>query len=145
MDIKIAPIVLSFGIVITLFQVFNYDMVSEVDWVSAFSEGTIALTVLAGVFLVSKLRSETKVFGFLMGGFILLFIALLTDTLDEIYTSPDWVSTIFEDIFQLVGFILVVVGLFFWLRLNSQMQFDLVQLATIDPLTGCLNRRSFGE
>ncbi|MCP3687721.1 MAG: GGDEF domain-containing protein [Gammaproteobacteria bacterium] len=25
------------------------------------------------------------------------------------------------------------------------MQFDLVQLATIDPLTGCLNRRSFGE
>ena len=40
-----------------------------------------------------------------------LFIAMLTDTLDEVLSHPDVLTLLFEDVFQITGYIFIMIGL----------------------------------
>jgi len=78
-------------------------------------------------------------------GFSLLFISLLTDTSDEVFEHPGIITTVMEDIFQVLGFLLVFIGLRKWMQYNDKQNEDLITLATTDELTGLYIRRYFLE
>ena len=74
-----------------------------------------------------------------------LFLSLLTDTSDEVFEHPAIITTIFEDMFQVLGFLLVFIGLRKWMQFNDKQNTELVILATTDELTGLYIRRYFLE
>ncbi|MEH6345334.1 MAG: GGDEF domain-containing protein [Bermanella sp.] len=73
----------------------------------------------------------------------MLFISLLTDTSDEVFEHPYLLTTILEDIMQVLGFIVVFIGLKKWMKYNDRQNEELITLATTDELTGLYVRRFF--
>jgi len=130
---------------ITFYHSYFFEKVRPIDFYSVVAEGFITSIILYFIFIIQN-RLESKVIDRLLTyGFSLLFIALWTDTLDEVYDTPAIITTIFEDVFQLCGFILIVAGLSLWLKLNTRVMLQLKDLANTDSLTGLLNRRAFSE
>lgn len=122
----------------------NYSMVDEpIDWVSVLSEGLIASMPALGLLIIANLRSQLKVFWPLFIGLGLMFLALTTDTLDEFVDIPSAINNLVEGGVQVVGFLLVLIGLFNWVRLNKMLTDQLIGQAATDPLTGIANRRAF--
>ncbi len=109
-------------------------------------EGFLSAMALGGTFLVSKLRNENlPSFRMLLLGLFLLSIAMMTDTLDEILDISYLFSLIFEGLFQVMGFIILLLGLNRWLTWNDLQNTELEKMATTDYLTGTVNRRHFME
>lgn len=63
--------------------------------------------------------------------------------LDEFLVQPSIITVIFEDLFQIIGFLLVIIGLWLWTNYNEHLTSELSRLATTDDLTGAYNRRQF--
>ena len=137
--------VLLTAILLILYQIFNYPKTIEIDFYSVFAEGFTALCILSAIFILRNSLQNKHIYLFLMPGFYLLFISLVTDTLDEIYEPPLLVTTVFEDIFQIAGFILIIIGIYAWAKHNAKIICSLDELARTDGLTHLLNRRSFLE
>ncbi|NTS76261.1 GGDEF domain-containing protein [Catenovulum sp. SM1970] len=125
------------------FYYWRFPLVANIDWYSFALEFIMALTILA---CVHFLRLDKKTYTsnqFLYVGFSLLFTALLADTLDEIFLPSALVTILLEKLFQITGFIVVLLGIRLWLINQKQQKKSLVELATTDPLTGCFTRRYF--
>ena len=131
--------------VFTVYQFRNYEPVAAVELSSALSEALIALLALAGLLLVQVLQDVKRMYRALLVGFTALFVSLLTDVLDEFLEQPDLVTTIFEDLLQITGYALIIVGIWFWILHNNEMTAKLKRLATTDHLTSASNRRQFEE
>lgn len=109
------------------------------------SEALIALLTLVALFIIQHIRELKRIYVFFVIGFTALFISLLTDVVDEFLQQPDYITTAFEDLFQVVGYVLIVIGIWKWIVHNKHMTNSLQRLATTDDLTGAYNRRWFGE
>lgn len=131
--------------VYTAYQAFNFPEVIDVDFFSLLTEGIIALIVLTSIIILQNIRADKKIYNYLMLGFAFLFIAIWTDTLDELFEPPKLLTTIFEDLFQVIGFVLIIVGIYTWVKHNNKITQQLYELSRTDSLTGLLNRRSFLE
>ncbi|MBL4613462.1 MAG: GGDEF domain-containing protein [Magnetovibrio sp.] len=127
------------------YQFLNFEARGEYELFSLLSEGLIALMSLTGIFVIQRLRNARAVYAPLMAGFTLLFFSLITDTLDEVLVPPDIVTTTFEDLFQVLGYLSVVFGLWRWVSFNQCRNEQLSLLASTDYLTGAYNRRHFGD
>ena len=118
--------------------------VEEIDHASAVFEGMLALLPAIGLFFIIGLREDhPKSFWMLFLGMSALTLALTTDTLDEFVEMPDSYNFVFEGLFQVVGFGLLIFGLRSWLQWNDALNLKLNELATTDYLTGAANRRHF--
>lgn len=137
--------VLAMATLFSLYQFDHFDMVGSHEISSILAEGFVMLLVLAGVFVVQHLRDTKSVYYSLMTGFSALFVSMLTDTLDEILQQPRFITLIFEDLLQIIGYLFVVIGLWRWTTHNQNLRERLQQLATTDQLTGAGNRRCFGK
>ncbi|OUL56540.1 GGDEF domain-containing protein [Pseudoalteromonas ulvae] len=122
-----------------------FDMAPQLDWWSIVAEGAIFITLMVTLFSLGKLRANQEIYGYLTLGFCLILIAMLTEFLDEIFHHPTLLTAVFEDIFQVSGFILVAVGLKKWVHYNVKVNENLLQLAREDGLTGLFVRRFFLE
>ncbi len=130
--------------IFTLWQWFSFPVVSERHWSSIFSEGIIALLVLAAWFMMAGLRDQRRIFIPLYWGFAGLYISMLTDLLDEFIQQPGYLTLLFEDYLQVVAYLLLLFGLGGWHKYHLRQRHELQQLAVTDYLTGALNRRGFG-
>ena len=130
---------------IAVYHSHFFEKVRPIDFYSVVAEGFITSIILYFIFKIQDGLECKVIYRLLTYGFGLLFIALWTDTLDELYDSPAIITTIFEDLFQLCGFVLIVAGLSLWLKLNTRVKLQLNDLANTDSLTGLLNRRAFSE
>lgn len=122
----------------------HYPAVAQVDLASLVFEGLLAVLPAAGMFLVRHLHDDTRqAYRHLLIGLAALTISMVTDTLDEVVDMPDMYNFVFEGLFQVVGFALVLLGLRRWIDYNETLKAQLCELATTDFLTGAANRRHF--
>ena len=99
------PIAILFSaIAFATYQAFSFPNVLDVDFFSLFAEGVIALIVLTSIFILQNIRANKNIYNYLMTGFVILFIAIWSDTLDELFEPPKLLTTILEDSFQVIGF-----------------------------------------
>jgi two-component system chemotaxis family response regulator WspR len=63
--------------------------------------------------------------------------------MDKLYVYPAAVTDILEDLFRLVGSAFVVIAIIKWIRHNEEINSQLIELASLDDLTGIMNRRVF--
>ncbi len=133
------------GLIFTAFQMAYCPLVESVDYYSVLSEGIITMTLLFILINLHRFHHKHLTFYYMNIGFSLLFLSLLTDTTDEVFEHPAIITTIFEDLFQVIGFLLVFMGLRKWMQFNDKQNEELVTLATTDELTGLYIRRYFLE
>ncbi len=131
------------GLLFLAYQHFNFTLVDEIDFYSLASEGGITITLLFILLNLHRLHHKDLTFYYMNLGFSMLFISLLTDTSDEVFEHPYLVTTLLEDIMQVLGFIIVFIGLRKWMKYNDRQNEELITLATTDELTGLYVRRFF--
>lgn len=130
---------------LALYQLLSFPVLDQLVVYSLLSEGLIMAISLVGLVGVQNTRKLKGIYPFLMAGFSLMFLSMLTDMLDEVVVHPMWITAVFEDLFQAVGYILVVAGLVRWAWHNEETKEQLYRLATTDYLTGAYNRRHFSK
>lgn len=109
------------------------------------SEASVTFIVLIAVLLINNSATYNSKQLFVKVGLTFLFLSLLADTIDEIRAVSDLYSLIFEDVAEFLGYLILLVGIISWLRLESSYKSNLEHLARTDVLTGALNRRAFGD
>jgi len=132
-------------VIFAAYQFLNYEAVEKIEMYSVLSEALVTLSALIALFIIQHIRELKRIYVFLVIGFTVLFISLLTDVVDEFLQQPDYITTVFEDLFQIVGYVLIIIGIWKWIVHNKRMTNSLQRLATTDHLTGAYNRRRFGE
>ncbi len=145
MSNRLPIIILLSAIAIGALQYTYYPHVSEIDLYSLISEIIIAITVLMLIFDLRSFRGNKQIYVLMLLGFVLLFFAFWTDMLDEIIDQPRLMTTIFEDLCQMAGFITVIIGISKWTLINNRQNKELQRFATTDSLTGLFVRRYFNE
>ena len=138
-------LVLFVSVIFAAYQFLNYEAVEKIEMYSVLSEALVTLSALIALFIIQHIRELKRIYVFLVIGFTVLFISLLTDVVDEFLQQPDYITTVFEDLFQIVGYVLIIIGIWKWIVHNKRMTNSLQRLATTDDLTGAYNRRQFGE
>lgn len=132
---------------VALFAIFIYRTspnVEEIDYASVVFEGLLTMLPAIGLFSIAGLRRDhPRSFWLLFVGMSALTVSMTTDTLDEIVEVSGIYNTLFEGLFQVAGFGLLLLGLHSWLKWNDALNKQLNALATTDYLTGAANRRHF--
>lgn len=126
-------------------QAWMFPTVYKIDFYDIFFKSVIAITLFLLLIQLNKVKHNRDVHKYLMSGFFFLFITLLTTTLDEIFTQPWLLKVLFKDIAQMIGFILVSIGINTWIIQNSDQSSKLKQLSETDELTNLYTRRHFNE
>lgn len=133
--------------IVLAFAVFSFHDVpgiDDIDHASVVFEGFLAVLPALGLFQVAGLQQANRLaYWFLFAGLSALALSMTTDTLDELVELPVYYNTVFEGLFQVAGFLLLLLGLHVWIRWNDAMRQQLTELATTDYLTGIANRRHF--
>ena len=123
----------------------SFALVAHIDMLSLLAEGFITSCVFVLLVVIQRLKQDTHIYRLLMTGFSLLFLSMLTDTLDEIYYASNTLTFIVEDLGQVLGFLFMMWGIHVWARHNQGIQDQLTRLAVTDPLTQLLNRRGIED
>lgn len=126
-------------------QVLLFPIVYKVDLYNVFFELCITIAIFLSLISLQKLKHNSEVHKYLISGFFFLFVTMLTNMLDEIFIQPWLLAVLFEDIGELIGYILVAYGINLWIKQNSNHSFKLKKLSETDELTGLFTRRHFNE
>jgi len=105
--------------------------------------GSITVIMLISLFIVQKIIDIKEVYYFLLAGFSFIYISLFTGTMEHLYIYPVVEVNVLEDLFRLVGFGFVIVAIIKWIKHDEEIKVKLLELASIDDLTGIMNRRVF--
>lgn len=105
--------------------------------------GSISIIMMLALFIVQKVISIKEVYYYLLGGFTLVYISLFMSAIDSVYAYPTERIVTLEDVFRLAGFGFVIVAIIKWIKHDEEIQVKLLELASIDDLTGIMNRRVF--
>ena len=105
--------------------------------------GSITLIMIITFFAIQKITTSREIYLYLVAGFTFIYVSLLLSTLDKIYVFPSNITDVLEDLFQLVGFGFVTVGIIKWIKFDEDIKGKLIEVASIDDLTNIMNRRIF--
>ncbi|ATC97971.1 MAG: GGDEF domain-containing protein [Pseudomonadota bacterium] len=120
-----------------------FPAVANVDVISFASEFIMASAVLVCIFNLNNFRKSERSNNVLFTGFSILLVAICVDALDELVIFPKVITIVSEDLFQIIGLLLIVFGIKLWLEKQEAQNNTLLKLATTDPLTGAYTRRYF--
>lgn len=135
------------GILITVFIVIEYLFHSPANRIVYSSIGVFLLIFISNILLVTNKRADT--FKRTIGFFYLVFLLFLLPRIVYTMTTPE--ADIFTNAFLhsmtfLSMIVLLMYGQSFYLLLAKEKADELLsRMATIDELSGLLNRRSFME
>ncbi len=133
------------GILYTMYNFVIFEADSNFTFLDLLFEGGLVVMSFAVFLKLQKFQGPHFIYRTLTAGFIALFFATLTDTLDEAVFQPLWLETIFEDILLLIGMSIVTFGIFKWLSYNNTIMEKIQKLATTDQLTGAYNRHKITD
>ncbi|RDE25090.1 GGDEF domain-containing protein [Motiliproteus coralliicola] len=140
------PLLLSWLLCIiygTYVAVTNEPIEGSLDWFSVCMEGTLTLLPASVLYAIQGLKKQSQVYLPLFVGLTLIILALITDTLDELVHMPTALNALVEGVFQVIGYLLLLIGLKRWVDIDNEQKKHLLKLATTDSLTGIFNRRHF--
>jgi len=120
-----------------------FDKQASINYFGVAAYGAIAVIMLIMLFAIQKMTNIKEVYFYLVAGFTFIFVSLLMSTVDKIYIYPSAVTDIMEDLFRLVGFGFVTVGIIKWIKYDEVVKHKLIELASIDDLTNIMNRRIY--
>ncbi len=120
-----------------------YEVNTNIDYFGLALYGSITIIMLLGLFIVQKIIDVEEVYYYLMAGFTFVYVSLFMSTMERVYAYPASEIGTLQDLFRLVGFGFVVVAIIKWIRYNEDVKKKLIELASIDDLTGVMNRRVF--
>jgi len=136
-------LVLVFTVLFLLVENTLIQVHSQVNYFDVSIYGSISLIMLLSLFIVQKIIDIKEVYYYLLAGFTFVYISLMTGTVEKIYVHHVTNIATLEDLFRLVGFGFVVVAIIKWIKHDEEIKVKLLELASIDDLTGIMNRRVF--
>lgn len=136
-------IVLVLSIVFIAVEGRYFSLQPSINYFGLAAYGSITLIMIITFFAIQKLASSREIYLYLVAGFTFIYISLLLSTLDKIYVFPSSVTDVLEDLFQLVGFGFVTVGIIKWIKFDEDVKDKLIEMASVDDLTNIMNRRIF--
>ncbi len=136
---------LGLGLILSSYHVVYLPLFEGTNWVSLLSEGLMASLLFVLIHYAARKNSGKFVYSCLMFGLLLLFMAFLTDALDEVFKQPSWVTVVFEDASELFGLVLLVIGIHRWIKQDNERHATLQKFAAYDALTGLFMRRPYQE
>ena len=116
---------------------------ANVDYFGVSIYGSISVIMLLSLFIVQKIIDIKEVYYFLLAGFTFVYISLFIGTIEKVYVYHLANITSLEDLFRLVGFGFVIIAIIKWIKHDEEIKVKLLELASIDDLTGIMNRRVF--
>lgn len=134
-----------FVIAYVALQLWLFPAVDKIEPYNLFFELIITIILFFSLTNLNKVKYSPHVHRYLVSGFFFLFVTMLTDTLDEVFTQPWLLTTLFNYVGQLVGYILISYGINQWITQNSSFSFKLKTLSETDELTGLFARRHFSD
>ncbi len=135
--------ILALFILLPFVSYWLFPAVANVDVISFASEFIMAIAVLVCIFNLKNFRQSERSNNVLFTGFSILLVAICVDALDELVIFPKVITIVIEDLFQIIGLLLIVFGIKLWLEKQEAQSNTLLKLATTDPLTGAYTRRYF--
>lgn len=120
-----------------------FDMQTSKNYFGFAAYGAISMIMMVALFAIQKMINIREVYLYLVVGFTFIYVSLLMCTMDKIYIYPSGVTDVMEDLFRLVGFGFVTVGIIKWIKYDEGIKDKLIALASVDDLTGIMNRRIF--
>jgi len=118
-------------------------MKTSKDYFGFAAYGAISMIMMMALFAIQKMINIREVYLYLLAGFTFIYVSLLLSTMDKIYIYPYDVTDVMEDLFRLVGFGFVIVGIIKWIKYDEGVKHKLIELANMDDLTNSMNRRVF--
>ena len=136
-------LVLGISIVFLMLEDYYFQHAVDVNYFGLAVYGSISVIMLLSLFIVQKIIDIKDVYYYLLAGFSFVYVSLFTGTMEHVYIYPVAEVNILEDLFRLVGFGFVIVAIIKWIKHDEEIQVKLLELASIDDLTGIMNRRVF--
>ena len=116
---------------------------THVDYFGVSVYGSITVIMLLALFIVQKIIDIKEVYYYLLAGFTFVYVSLFIGTIEKVYVYHIANVNSLEDLFRLVGFGFVIVAIIKWIKHDEEIKVKLLELASIDDLTGIMNRRVF--
>jgi len=134
---------LSASVIYLLLEANLIELHKEINLFGLAIYGSMSLIMLISLFVVQKIVAIKEVYFYLSAGFSFAYISLFIRTVEAIHIYPLEKVYVFEDLFRLVGFGFVVAAIIKWIKHDEDIKKELLMLASIDDLTGIMNRRIF--
>lgn len=116
---------------------------ANVDYFGLSIYGSISVIMLLSLFIVQKIIDIKEVYYYLLAGFTFVYVSLFIGTVEKVYVYDIANINSLEDLFRLVGFGFVIIAIIKWIKHDEEIKVKLLELASIDDLTGIMNRRVF--
>jgi len=145
MTLRLPFTILFSALVYTMYGVVNFTHVADVKYLSFIADAFVAIATLGITFLFCATNKGKGTLLYFVIGFVLLFYSMFISALSEFFIQPMMVTLIVEDIYQIIGAALVLLGIAQWKEANAELQNSLEHLAVTDELTGLYNRRYFDK
>ncbi len=129
--------------IISIGYLLLFEKVDDIDVVSLITEFIMTCTVFFLLALLSDKDNQSEVFSTIRLGFLLIFTSLVSDTFDEVVEISYLVVILLEDVLEVIGFFILLVGVNDWLKTLKSQKKSLELLAHTDSLTGAYIRRYF--
>lgn len=137
-------VLVPFALLLYLSLLFTfYPQHNDINWPIVASKAGVAFFIIISLFVVESICERDSVHYPMVVGFILLALASATDLADQYLLLPPMLALVGEDLLVVVGFALLLAGLWRWNHSNRELHQSLRDLAVTDYLTGALNRRGF--
>ncbi len=135
--------VISLLVIMTAFVVFDVLYLPAVDHVRIYNvvfEFSFAAMAMVMYVVIGSLKGKSF-YNHLKFGFLLLFISMLVDGLDQFHLHGELYTAVAEKATMLIGFVLLFVGINKWIVDFGKLNRKLETQAYTDELTGLYNRR----
>ncbi len=119
--------------------------ITDVEVVSIYSEGSIALLSLLSLIAIQWIEGSNRLYYVLTIAISCLLVSYIADTLDDLIEVRKQFSLVYEDSLGLIGYSLMCIGFIIWVQQTHSLVKQLVIMAHTDKLTGAFNRHKLNE
>lgn len=124
-------------------QVSLFQINDEIDFYSLYFKFIITITLFFLLINLHKVNHNRYEHRYLLSGFFFLFLTMLTNALNELFIQPWLITSLFEDIGQAIGYVLIFHAVNRWTAQTKEQTGEQWKRLETDELTSLYSRRHF--